>query len=232
MIRKEKQSRLNKALLLILTSLFFLVSCEEKKPKLPYIGNFDLVYKKVDGKTIADTVYPTIPNFSYLNEDSVLVTNETFKNKVWIAEFFFATCPTICPIMNSQLKNLNKETMPYADHIQFLSFTINPSNDNPSVLKEYRKKNGINAKNWTFLTGDEAATHRLGIENFQIFAGRDAEAEGGYAHSGAFTLVDKKGYVRGVYAVTNFDGTVNKNEYKRLKKEVIELLNYEYNIEK
>jgi len=137
MIRKGKQSRLNKALLLILTSMFFFVSCEEKKPKLPYIGNFDLVYKKVDGKTMADTVYPTIPNFSYLNEDSVLVTNETFKNKVWIAEFFFATCPTICPIMNSQLKNLNKETMPYADHIQFLSFTINPANDKPSVLKAY-----------------------------------------------------------------------------------------------
>jgi protein SCO1/2 len=209
-----------------------LASCQEKKTKLPFIGNFDLVYKKVDGKTIADTVYPTIPNFSYLNEDSVLVTNETFKNKVWIAEFFFATCPTICPIMNSQLKNLNEETKKYADHIQFLSFTINPSNDKPYVLKAYRKKNGINSKNWTFLTGDEAATHRLGIENFQIFAGRDAEAEGGYAHSGAFTLVDKKGYVRGVYAVTNFDGTVNKNEYKRLKKELIELLKYEYNIEK
>jgi len=232
MIRKEKQSRLNKALFSIFSIIFILASCEEKKPKLPYIGNFDLVYKKVDGKTITDTVYPTIPNFSYLNEDSVLVTNETFKNKVWIAEFFFATCPTICPIMNSQLKNLNKETKEYGDHIQFLSFTINPSNDKPSVLKDYRKKIGINAKNWTFLTGDEAATHRLGIENFQIFAGRDAEAEGGYAHSGAFTLVDKKGYVRGVYAVTNFDGTVNKNEYKRLKKELIELLKYEYNIEK
>jgi len=232
MIRKEKQSRLNKALFSIFTIMFILASCEEKKPKLPYIGNFDLVYKKVDGQTITDTVYPTIPNFSYLNEDSVLVTNETFKNKVWIAEFFFATCPTICPIMNSQLKNLNKETKEYGDHIQFLSFTINPSNDKPSVLKAYRKKIGINAKNWTFLTGDETATHRLGIENFQIFAGRDSEAEGGYAHSGAFTLVDKKGYVRGVYAVTNFDGTVNKNEYKRLKKELIELLKYEYNIEK
>jgi protein SCO1/2 len=232
MIRKEKLNRITKTLFSFLTIIVILASCEEKKPKLPYIGNFDLVYKKVDGKTITDTVYPTIPNFSYLNEDSVIVTNETFKNKVWIAEFFFATCPTICPIMNSQLKNLNKETKEYAEHIQFLSFTINPANDKPSVLKAYRKKNGINAKNWTFLTGDEAATHRLGIENFQIFAGRDAEAEGGYAHSGAFTLVDKKGYVRGVYAVTNFDGAVNKNEYKRLKKELIELLKYEYNIEK
>jgi protein SCO1/2 len=232
MIKKEKQIRLNRVLLSFLAIIFILASCEEKKPKLPYIGNYDLVYKKVDGKTITDTVYPTIPAFSYFNEDSVLVTKETFNNKVWIAEFFFATCPTICPIMNSQLKNLNEETRKYAAHIQFLSFTINPSNDKPSVLKAYRKKNGINSKNWTFLTGDEAATHRLGIENFQIFAGRDAEAEGGYAHSGAFTLVDKKGYVRGVYAVTNFDGTVNKNEYKRLKKELIELMKYEYNIEK
>lgn len=232
MIKKEKQIRRNRILFSLLAIIFILASCEEKKPKLPFIGNFDVVYKKVDGQTVTDTVYPTIPKFTYLNEDSVMVTNETFKNKVWIAEFFFATCPTICPIMNSQLKNLNEETKKYAEHIQFLSFTINPSNDKPSVLKAYRKKNGISAKNWTFLTGDEAATHRLGIENFQIFAGRDAEAEGGYAHSGAFTLVDKKGYVRGVYAVTNFDGTVNKNEYKRLKKELIELMKYEYNIEK
>jgi protein SCO1/2 len=125
----------------------------------------------------------------------------------------------------------NKETAKYSKEIQFLSFTINPSNDKPSVLKKYRVSHGITAKNWTFLTGDEAATHRPGIENFQIFAGRDEEAAGGYAHSGAFSLVDKKGYVRGVYAVTNMDGTVNKNEYKRLKKDLINLLKYEYNID-
>jgi protein SCO1/2 len=231
MIRKERQNPINRLLLSLLSILIILTSCEEKPPKLPYIGQFDLVYKKVDGKTITDTIYPTIPKFSYLNEDSVIVTNKTYKDKVWIAEFFFATCPTICPIMNSQLKNLNKETKKYADHIQFLSFTINPTYDKPSVLKDYRKKHGIEAANWAFLTGDEAATHRLGIENFQVFAGRDAEAEGGYAHSGSFTLVDKKGYVRGVYAVTNFDGTVNKTEYQRLKNELIQLLKYEYNIE-
>jgi protein SCO1/2 len=223
----------NKGLIIpALIFIFLLTACSEKPKRLPFIGNFDLEYKEVDGKTIVDTVYPTIPNFSYLNEDSVIVTNKTYKNKVWVAEFFFATCPTICPIMNTQLKNLNRETKQYAEHIQFLSFTINPSNDKPSILKNYRKTHGIEAKNWAFLTGDEAATHRLGIENFQIFAGRDDEAAGGYAHSGAFSLIDKSGYVRGVYAVTNFDGTVNKNEYKRLKKELIELLKYEYNIEK
>jgi protein SCO1/2 len=232
MIKNEREMR-NKGLIIpALIFIFLLTACSEKPKRLPFIGNFDLEYKEVDGKTIVDTVYPTIPNFSYLNEDSVIVTNKTYKNKVWVAEFFFATCPTICPIMNTQLKNLNCETKQYAEHIQFLSFTINPSNDKPSILKNYRKTHGIEAKNWAFLTGDEAATHRLGIENFQIFAGRDDEAAGGYAHSGAFSLIDKSGYVRGVYAVTNFDGTVNKNEYKRLKKELIELLKYEYNIEK
>jgi protein SCO1/2 len=232
MIKNEREMR-NKGLIIpALIFIFLLTACSEKPKRLPFIGNFDLEYKKVDGKTVVDTVYPIIPNFSYLNEDSVIVTNKTYKNKVWVAEFFFATCPTICPIMNTQLKNLNRETKQYAEHIQFLSFTINPSNDKPSILKNYRKTHGIEAKNWAFLTGDEAATHRLGIENFQIFAGRDDEAAGGYAHSGAFSLIDKSGYVRGVYAVTNFDGTVNKNEYKRLKKELIELLKYEYNIEK
>lgn len=232
MTKKEKQLLSNTVLIVLFGVLLSFTSCKEKSRTLPYIGNFDLEYNKIEGKTVVDTVYPTIPNFTYLNEDSVLVTNEDFKNKIWIAEFFFATCPTICPIMNTQLKNLNHEMANFSEHIEFLSFTINPSNDKPSVLKKYRKSHGINAKNWAFLTGNEEATHRLGIENFQIFAGRDDEAAGGYAHSGAFSLIDKKGYVRGVYAVTGMDGTVNKNEYKRLKQDLIDLLKYEYNIEK
>jgi protein SCO1/2 len=231
MTKKEKQKANSIYLSILLFGfLFVFSSCEEKPKKLPYIGNFDLEYKQVDGKTLVDTIYPVIPEFHYFNEDSVLVSNKDYKDKVLIAEFFFATCPTICPIMNSQLKNLNKETSKFSEHIQFLSFTINPTNDGPSVLKKYRITHGITSKNWAFLTGNEAATHRLGIENFQIFAGRDDEAAGGYAHSGAFSLVDKKGYVRGVYAVTNMDGTVNKNEYKRLKKDLINLLTYEYNV--
>ncbi|NBR14020.1 MAG: SCO family protein [Flavobacteriales bacterium] len=220
-----------KKVLFFLLAFSALIACEsEKKRVLPIIGNYDLTYRKVDGQTVVDTVYPKIPTFRFLNEDSVWVTNKDFKNKIWVAEFFFATCPTICPIMNSQLKNLNKETASLKKHVQFLSFTINPKNDVPSVLKAYRKKHGIIAKNWAFLTGEEAETHRLGIENFQTFAGRDEEAEGGYAHSGSFTLVDKSGYVRGVYAVTSFDGSVNKKEYKRLKEDIFKLLEYEYDI--
>jgi len=220
-----------KILVAFVSCFLFLTSCDSKsKSKLPFIGNFDLEYKKIDGKTIVDTIYPVIPPFNYFNEDSVLVTNKDYRNRIWIVEFFFATCPTICPIMNSQLKNLNKETSNFSKHIQFISFTINPKNDQPSVLKAYKIKNGITAKNWVFLTGDEAETHRLGIENFQTFAGRDEEAEGGYAHSGAFSLVDMKGHIRGVYAVTGYDGSVNKKEYQRLKEDIFKLLEDEYKI--
>ena len=209
-----------------------LYSCgNEKPPKLPILGNADILYKTVDGKELADTIYPTIPAFTFLNQDSILVTNKTYKNRVWVVEFFFASCPTICPIMNVQFNKLNQETKKLQKHIQFLSFSIDPKHDLPSVLTKYKRDHGITANNWDFLSGNETETHRLGIENFLTFAGRDDEAEGGYAHSGSFTLVDKSGHVRGVYAVTNMDLSVNEKEYKRLKTDLINLLKYEYHVQ-
>jgi len=215
----------------ILGLLILLLSCcNEIPPKLPILGNVDLSYKTIHGKETVDTLYSTIPAFSFLNEDSLRVTNTSYKNRIWVVEFFFATCPTICPIMNVQFNKLNKETKKFQKHIQFLSFSINPKNDVPSVLTKYKRDHGITANNWALLTGDEAETHRLGIENFLTFAGRDDEAEGGYAHSGSFTLVDKSGHVRGVYAVTNMDLSVNAKEYKRLKTDIFNLLTYEYHV--
>ncbi len=201
----------------------------DSKRSLPKLGNVEVEKKVVDGKVVFDSIFPKIPNFSFLNEDSVLVSNKDYKNKIWIAEFFFASCPTICPVMNSELKKLNKETSSLKEHIQFLSFTIDPTNDSPSVLREYKKKHKIVADNWAFLSGNENETHALGINNFLTFAGKDDEAAGSYAHSGSFTLVDKEGIVRGVYAITNFDLSVNESEYQRLKKDIFDLLKYEYN---
>jgi protein SCO1/2 len=215
------------SIILIVIALFF-SACESKRI-LPKLGKIDLEYRVVNGKKVADSIFQKIPEFLFLNEDSIFVGNKNFKNKIWIAEFFFTSCPTICPVMNLQLKKLNKETYALNKHIQFLSFTIDPENDTPSILKDYKKRYGINSENWAFLTGNETETHALGINNFLTFAGKDDEAAGGYAHSGSFTLVDKKGIVRGVYEVTNFDLSVNKNEYKRLKQDIFDLLKYEYN---
>ncbi len=217
-------------LFFLLSSLFGLESCQEERAKpLPILGNYDLNYRIKEGKTIADTIYQVIPNFQFLNEDSILVTKETYKGKVWISEFFFATCPSICPIMNTQLKNVEKALERYSKDLQFLSFTIDPKHDTPSVLKAHKSKLGIQNKNWAFLCGDETFTHQLGIEHFLIFAGREEDALGGYAHSGAFTLVDKKGHVRGVYEVVQPDLSVNTKEYQRLIKEAKQLFQDEYN---
>ena len=99
----------------ILLTLTLLACTEEKKRTrvLPMLGNYDLEYKTIDGEKIVYTLFHKIPVFTFLNEDSILKTNSDFKNKVWITEFFFSTCPTICPAMNSQLKKLNTELQAY-----------------------------------------------------------------------------------------------------------------------
>lgn len=197
--------------------LFLFLSCSKQPQSLPYLGKHDVVISK--GKP--DTVYATIPAFTFRNQDSLVVTNKTYVNKIWLAEFFFTTCPTICPIMNHQLVRLYYQLPEkMRTSIQFLSFTIDPIHDGPAKLREYRKTHRIPLKNWDFLTGNELKTHQLGIENFLTFAGRDSLSAGGYSHSGAFTLVDHKGHVRGVYVVTNFDLSVNEQEYKRMVNEI------------
>jgi protein SCO1/2 len=217
-------------LICLLALITGLVACKDSRQKpLPILGNYDLNYRVQDGKTNTDTIYQVIPDFQFFNEDSILVTKDTYKNKVWISEFFFATCPSICPIMNTQLKNVEKALKRYSKDLQFLSFTIDPKHDTPSVLKAHKSKLGIRNKNWAFLSGNESFTHQLGIEHFLIFAGREADALGGYAHSGAFTLVDKKGHVRGVYEVVQPDLSVNQKEYLRLIKEAKQLFQDEYN---
>lgn len=206
--------------------ILILVSCKEKQKTqvLPIIGNYDIEYKTVNGKEISDTIYPKIPQFSYLNQDSVMISSKSMKGKVWIADFFFTSCPTICPKMTSQMKRLSILTKDLEKYIQFMSFSIDPQRDQPSVLKKYIKIHGISAKNWYFFTGDEEETHQLGVNYFNVFANKDIQAEGGYAHSPAFVLVDKEGYVRGVYV-----GTETK-QVDLLQKDLRKLLKYEYGL--
>ena len=208
-------------------ALLVLSSCTPSKKEhvLPFIGNFDIEYKLVDGVEVADTVYPKIPAFTFTNQNGQKVKSRDFKGKVWVAEFFFTSCPTICPSMTRNMLMLQKSTKDLKKDIQFMSFTINPDFDQPKVLKRYSKHYGVDESNWVFLTGDEEETHTLGIENFKTFAGRDDEEAGGFAHSGAFTLVDKEGYVRGVYLGTD------KKQVKQLEEDLRKLLKYEYDIE-
>lgn len=198
---------------------------EEKKARvLPLVGNYDIEYRTVNGKEIADTVYPKVPAFAYLNQDSVMVDSKSMKGKVWIADFFFTSCPTICPPMTSQMKRLNILTKDLEEHLQFMSFTIDPDTDTPQTFRDYIKSHGIAAKNWQFFTGDEDETYELALDFFFVGAERNEDAAGGFEHNDTFVLIDKEGYVRGLYK-----GSETK-DVDRLEKDIRKLLKHEYNV--
>lgn len=136
-----------------------------------------------------------VPDFEFYNQDSVLISNRDYLGKVYVVEFFFTTCPTICPIMTQNLVEL-QETFQDNEDFGVASFTINPRYDTPSVLTAYADKYGITDKDWHLMTGNQEKIYELAQQGFYIFATEDQEAPGGFEHSGMFALVDKNGYIR------------------------------------
>lgn len=136
-----------------------------------------------------------IPAFQFVDQHGDTITNKDYEGKVFIAEFFFSTCPTICPIMKDNLVAVQNE---FKDHKDFgiASYSIDPVHDTPAVLNEYAKLNGIEHENWHLLTGDREDIFELANSGFNIYAGQNPEAEGGFEHSGYFALIDKEGYIR------------------------------------
>lgn len=220
MIRKS-----NKGILVALAAIV-LVSCNSTPPaekRLPIVGEIDVEYKMVNGKEVADTIYHVVPDFKYINQDSVWVNSKDLKGKIWITDFFFSNCPTICPPMTTNMKRLSVMTKDLEEHVQFLSFSIDPYRDQPSRLRAYIQEHGIKAKNWQFFTGDEAATHELAREFFNG-AEKDESIPGGFGHTPYFSLVDKNGHIRGIY-----DGT-NTDAIDSLESDIRKLLRTEYNV--
>lgn len=192
-------------------------SCETKK--LPYLGEPDIVKKVVNGKETEETVYPTIPDFSFTNQDKQTVTQADFKNKIYVADFFFVTCPTICPIMKKNMLTVYKEFKDNAD-VKILSHTIDPEHDNPDVLKQYAKDLGVTGTTWQFVTGDREKIYDIGQKHYMVSAMEDSSQAGGYIHSGAFVLIDKDRHIRGMYDGTTEEGTAKlKEDLKILLKE-------------
>src|SRR5690606_19744918 len=188
--------------LLALAYLCLLVACSpsEKGKKLPYIGNHATAEKTVDGKTVVDTIYHQIPDFSFLNQDSTIITNSAFNNKVSVANFFFTHCSSICPTMQ---RNLLKVYEKYKgdQHVAFLSHSIDFKYDSPSVLKSYAEKLGVTNDQWQFVTGSKKDIYSIS-EQYLVFTKEDDAAPGGYDHQSYLVLVDKDRHIRGAY-----DGT-------------------------
>ncbi|MGV3763688.1 SCO family protein [Parapedobacter sp.] len=179
-----------------------MAACQSTTEKtLPILGSREPVTQVVEGQTVTDTMYHTIADFKLLNQDSVFIDNHTFENGVYIANFFFTHCPSICPTMQ---RNLLKVYEKYKGdkRVRFLSHSIDFRYDSPSVLKAYAEKLGVTNDQWQFVTGSKAEIYGLS-DSYMVYTKEDAAVPGGYDHSGHFLLVDQNRHIRGAYDGTN-----------------------------
>ncbi len=192
-----------------LTAIAFaalITACSTGEKKLPIYGEREAVTKTVDGKEVVDTVYHTIPAFAFVNQYGDTVTQKDLDGKIYISDFFFTSCPTICPVMKKQMIKVYEEIKGNPE-VMILSHSIDPAHDTPEVLNEYAKDLGVTGKQWQFVTGPKEKIYEIGQGSYMVTANEDSLAEGGYIHSGAFILVDKQKRVRGMYDGTTEDGT-------------------------
>ena len=139
-----------------------------------------------------------IPPFSFLNQDSVIVTNSDYDGNIYIANFIFTTCPTICPTMTINMRYIQNKLKIYPN-IKFLSHTVNPEYDSPSILKEYAKRMRIDESNFNFVTGDKNEIYEI-AKSYFVNASEDELAPGGFLHSEYLVIIDKEGRVRSGYS--------------------------------
>lgn len=135
------------------------------------------------------------PKFELTDQNNQKISNKNFDGKVYVLEFFFATCPSICPIMNKNMVSIQNEFFANPNFGQ-VSITINPENDTVEVLKDHAKSLGVTSKNWHFLTGDKDYIMNLSNKGFNIYSGQNSKVAGGFEHSGLFALIDKNGVIR------------------------------------
>ena len=176
-----------------------------------------------------------VADFLFLNQDSLFISNQDFNGKVFVAEFFFTRCPSICIEMNKNMKVLDEL---YGDRDDFgiASFTIDPENDTPTTLKKYSELIEVKSKSWHFLTGDKEDIYELSNKGFNIFSSINEAVEGGFEHQGFFALIDKDGYIRSRAnnfgtPIVYYSGITNENEnvqgIEMIKKDIEKLLNEE-----
>lgn len=209
---------MNKSILIPLSLvLVMFISCSRDK-KLPIYGDREAkITTSANGQTKIDTIYKTIPAFQFLNQDSVLLTQDAFKDKIYIADFFFTSCSTICPIMHRNMKTLY-DTYKDNPDVMFLSHTIDFKYDKPSVLKRYAQKLGVDDRKWQFVWGTKDSIYTIAEQDYLVAVGEDSSERDGYIHQGWLVLIDKEKRIRGAY-----DGTKTE-QTEKLKKDIAILL--------
>ena len=154
---------------------------------------------KVDKKSVkSNTIFTfnKVPDFEFINQNGNTITNKNFEGKVYVVEFFFTTCPSICPLMNKKMIEIQNNFYENPN-VGIASFSITPDIDTPEILTQYRKEHNITSNNWQMLTGkSQDYVFNLSNKGFKLYAGNGDEEHNGFEHSGLFALIDKKGNIR------------------------------------
>ena len=207
-----------------------------KKASTQVDNNEELAFLEING------VPKKVPDFSFTDQNGNTITNKDYDGIVYLVEFFFTTCPTICPKMSKNLVQIQNNFQGYED-FGVASFTINPDNDTPEVLKRYAENYGITNPNWHLMTGDVNEIYKLANEGFNLYTAADEDAAGGFEHSGNFALIDKNGFIRSRRdafgnAMIYYNGIISEEErydedgieeeISILKEDIVKLLKEDY----
>ncbi len=180
-----------------------------------------------------------VPEFNFVNQNGELVSNNDYIGKVYIVEFFFTTCTTICPVMNTNLIHIQNSFTKFSD-FGIASFSINPEYDTVDILNQYANENGIVNSNWNLMTGDRSEIYKLANEGFNLYTAASSDFIDGFEHSGYFALIDKQGFIRcrndefgnpkiyykgSVNYMDKLDSNGEAEEITILKEDLLKLLN-------
>jgi protein SCO1/2 len=185
----------------------FFTSCIErvqKKDELPVYGSKEVLVPGKDGLDVIDNIVLKIDSFEVMDQDSQIITAQDFEGKIYVVDFFFTHCPTICPVMTKNMATVY-DRFENDTTILFLSHTIDIKNDSVPQLKKYAEKIGISSSKWHMVTADKMVIYNL-ADQYMVAAAEDPNSPGGYMHSGAFILMDGQHRIRGYY-----DGTMQED---------------------
>ena len=205
------------SVLFLLFPVALAISCSSPSEKTSEVAELPILGERyVDDNQ--DTVYHSIADFAFVNQVGDTIRKEDMVGKIYVADFFFTTCPTICPVMKKEMLRVY-EQFKGDPNFRILSHSIDPSHDTQAVLKDYAEKLGVpDAATWNFLTGDQEKIFEIGQTSYLTTTMADDMEPGGFLHSGAFLLVDQQGRIRGVY-----DGT-KTDQVDRLLADILKLL--------
>jgi protein SCO1/2 len=177
--------------------------------KLPFIGAHETELRTLEnGQTVVDTIYYKIPKFSFINQSGKETSHKDYQGKIFVADFFFTHCPSICPMLSAQMVRLQSmvEKGGYSNDVWFLSHTVDPTRDLPDTLLNYANNIGANLKNWNFVTGSADDIYYQAEQGYMLSAFPSDSADGGFFHTDKIALIDREMHIRGLY-----DGTSTKS---------------------